>query len=147
MGKQVAPGRNGSERRAEGLRKRNNSQKGGEGVGVVVGTPGTEEINKGSATTEVEGNAAGNQPPQTFHCEVKPSALGGGVGGPTGRGSGEGGGKAEDRGKGPGSSRPASQLKTATLPRSALCHCPALFPGPPTSSTSLDPPLPPPLAA
>lgn len=43
----------------------------GEGAEGVVGTPKTEEINKGSATTE-EGNAAGNQPPQTFHCEAKP---------------------------------------------------------------------------
>lgn len=42
----------------------------GEGEGSA-GTPRTEEINKGSATTEVEGNAAGNQPPQTFHCEAK----------------------------------------------------------------------------
>lgn len=38
----------------------------------AVGTPRAEEINKGSATTGVEGNAAGNQPPQTFHCEAKP---------------------------------------------------------------------------
>lgn len=38
----------------------------------VVGTPRIEEINKGSATTGVEGDAAGNQPPQTFHCEAKP---------------------------------------------------------------------------
>ena len=43
----------------------------GEGEGAV-GTPRTEEINKGSATTRVEGNAAGNQPPQTFHCEAPP---------------------------------------------------------------------------
>lgn len=42
-----------------------------EGMEGVVGTPRTEEINKGSATTGVEGNAAGNQPPQTFHCEAK----------------------------------------------------------------------------
>ena len=96
MGKWVVQGREGQK-----FLGKENSQEGGGGVERVAGTPRTEEINKGSATTGVEVMLLGISPLRLSTAKRNRELWGAGGGGATGRGSAEGGGKTEGQGPGP----------------------------------------------
>lgn len=129
MGKWVVQGR----REGQKFLRKENSQEGGGGVERAVGTPRTEEINKGSAIRGVEVMLLGISPLRlsTAKRNREPWGVGGGQRGGEVR---KVEGRQKDRGQGPGSSRRASSSRQPPYLHSALCQHPAPSPGTPTPS-------------
>ena len=127
MGKWVVQGREGQK-----FLGKENSQEGGGGVERVAGTPRTEEINKGSATTGVEVMLLGISPLRLSTAKRNRELWGAGGGGQRGGEVQKVEGRQKDRGQGPGSNRTASSSRQPPYLHSALCQRPAPSPGTPT---------------